>query len=115
MVCITTRLLIRILNIISGDEIQRRKNVSLIICSHYQCPIRATATVIGFYRDDQLDIANENMRTIESDDFGRKSESFSIKLRTPDGQRTFDQSCGWKGYFESLDHVDLVGIQKIKV
>jgi len=68
---------------------------------------------IGFYKSDQLDIANDNMSKIESDDFSGKSESFSIKLRTPDGQNTFTQSCGWKGYFESLDYVDIASVRKM--
>ena len=69
---------------------------------------------IGFYKEDQLDVANENMRKIESDDFNSKSESFSIKLKTPDGTQTYDQSCGWKGYFESLDYVQIDSVHKMK-
>lgn len=67
---------------------------------------------IGFYTKDQLDVAEENMRTIEKNDASR-SEGFSIKLKTPDGKKTFSQSCGWKGYFESLDYVNIVSVTKM--
>lgn len=69
---------------------------------------------IGFYTADQLDVANENMRKIEKDDSSR-SEGFSVTLKTPDGKKTFKQSCGWKGYFESLDYVDIASVNKINV
>jgi len=67
---------------------------------------------IGFYTKDQYDIAEENMRTIERDD-GKRSENWSVTLKTPDGQGTFKQHCGWKGYFESLDFVDIADVTKM--
>lgn len=71
---------------------------------------------IGFYTADQLGVANENMRTIEQNDSDRsKRDGNSIKLKTPDGKKTFTQSCGWKGYFESLDYVDIADVRKMNV
>lgn len=67
---------------------------------------------IGFYTKDQLDVAEENMREIEVDD-GKRNENWNVTLKTPDGQKTFKQHCGWKGYFESLDYVDIAGVQKM--
>ena len=66
---------------------------------------------IGFYTENELDIANENRRTIEAP---RKSDSYSITLRTPTGGRSFKQATPWDGYFEHLDYVDIASIERQK-
>lgn len=69
---------------------------------------------IGFYTKDQLDIANENMRRIETQTRSRDSDSYSITLRAPSGVRSFEQTTPWVGYFESLDYVDIASIERQK-
>lgn len=66
---------------------------------------------IGFYKEDQLHIANENRAKIERhkrDD----NDEFSIKLREPNGSKMFEQHTPWSGYFERLDYCDVIEIRR---
>lgn len=65
---------------------------------------------IGFYTEDELDIANENMRKVENST--KDNDNWSVELKTPNGHKTFDQHTPWIGYFEHLDYVELAGIQR---
>lgn len=62
---------------------------------------------IGFYTEDELPIANENMHKVE-----RSTENRPLKLKTPDGHKTFDQLKPWAGYFEHLDYVNIASIER---
>lgn len=66
---------------------------------------------IGFYREDQLEIARENQRKIEGQDL--HSNSYSLALKSPEGKE-FDQHTPWIGYFESLDLVEIVSVERQK-
>lgn len=69
---------------------------------------------IGFYRDEELDVAKENQRRIETHARNARSpQSYSITLKTPSGGRTFDQTTPWVGYFESLDYTEIESIQRL--
>ena len=62
---------------------------------------------IGFYKKDQLHIANENRGRIENHSRNGKNDEYSIMLRDPSGTKVFEQSTPWTGYFESLDYCDI--------
>jgi len=66
---------------------------------------------IGFYTKDELAVAKANLHKIETN---KNTEGFSIKLKTPDGGKTFDQHTPWVGYFESLDYADITSIERQK-
>ena len=66
---------------------------------------------IGFYRKNQLDIAQENQRKIEGQDLD--SDKYSLKLNSP-AAKEFDQHAPWIGYFESLDIVEIVSVMRQK-
>jgi hypothetical protein len=65
---------------------------------------------IGFYREEQVGIAQENQRKIETH-LRSQNDSYSIKLKSPEG-KPFDQTTPWVGYFESLDLVEIVRIER---
>ena len=67
---------------------------------------------IGFYTEDELAVAKENQRKIEDHSRNNK-DSYSIKLKTPNGGRTFDQHTPWIGYFEQLDYTSVESIQRL--
>lgn len=67
---------------------------------------------IGFYKSSQLDIARENKCKIN--DFARNTtNSYSVKLKSPEG-KVFDQAVPWKGYFESMDSMEIIEIKRIE-
>jgi len=66
---------------------------------------------IGFYTEDELDVAKENLRKVET---SRQAEDYSVILKVPSGSRTFDQHTPWVGYFESLDYADITSIERQK-
>ncbi len=66
---------------------------------------------IGFYRENQLDVAQENQRNIEQHLRSKDDDSYSLKLKSPEGKE-FDQHAPWVGYFESLDLVEIVSIER---
>jgi len=66
---------------------------------------------IGFYTEAELHIARENKRRIEEDEYSRGG-SFSVDLLSQQGQE-YQLSTPWKGYFESLDSVDIQTVRRL--
>lgn len=69
---------------------------------------------IGFYTENELDVANRNMHTIETHTGLGHDYKFSIMLRTPNDGRNFEQTVPWTGYFEHLDYVNIASIERQK-
>ncbi len=66
---------------------------------------------IGFYKPSQLGIAQENERKLNDFTRDRNHGKYSVKLKSPEG-KIYDQSVPWVGYFESLDHMDIIEINR---
>lgn len=67
---------------------------------------------IGFYTEEELPVAQENLRKVEASTKG--NDNWSITLKTPNGHKTFEQHTPWVGYFESLDYADIASVQRHK-
>lgn len=68
---------------------------------------------IGFYKPSQLGIAQENERKINDFTHNRNSGKYSVKLKSPEG-KVFEQSAPWVGYFESMDTMEIIEIDRMK-
>lgn len=67
---------------------------------------------IGLYTNDELNIAKENERRIETHDTGKHDTDTMLRLLMPN-TTDFDIYVPWQGYFESLDYVDIATIQRM--